>query len=292
MPRTVPIEVFRIGHTTVDREEMRRWLDFLGAANCEIPDEEVISNPALLVAMAAKRCYKSFEPGLNPNVTRIRKDYGEFLTNVLNSGHGSVLEHSVYTWAIENVSRVFTGEMNRHRAGMAISEGSMRFIRYENIPYWEPTSIQGPKPFVFSDIDSMIWSLGQGAKVPNMSLDERKQLTRDVFRRAFSRQEYYYKILTRIWDMEEGHKDFHYKKKVTSMMRRIIGMGVATGGVWSGNIRALRHIITTRVHEAAEEEILLVFSMIAKRMVEMEPLLMGDFEKTEEGFWAPKFIKV
>ena len=70
--------------------------------------------------MAAKRCYMSFEAGLNPNVTRVRKDLTEYLDNVLKSGHGSVLEHATYTFAIENVSRVFTGELNRHRAGVGI----------------------------------------------------------------------------------------------------------------------------------------------------------------------------
>jgi thymidylate synthase (FAD) len=300
MPKTVPIEVFRIGHTTVDREEMRRWLDFLEANDCEIPEEDAVSNPALLIAMAAKRCYKSFEPGLNPNVTKIRADYGKYLTNVLDSGHGSVLEHSVYTWAIENVSRVFTGEMNRHRAGMAISEGSMRFIRYNDIPYWEPSSIKGPDVIdpdecmsIVSDAagmgDSMDLTCGGSLE---LTLDVRKQMSRAVFKIAFSEMEAQYGVLLKIWDMEEGHHDFGYKKKVTSMMRRIIGMGVATGGVWTGNIRSLRHIITMRCSPAAEEEILLVFSMIAKRMVEMEPLLFGDFEETEEGFWAPKFIKV
>jgi thymidylate synthase (FAD) len=312
MPRKVPIEVFRIGHTTVDRAEMRRWLDFLEANDCEIPEEEAVSNPALLIAMAAKRCYKSFEPGLNPNVTKIRADYGEYLTNVLNSGHGSVLEHSVYTWAIENVSRVFTGEMNRHRAGMAISEGSMRFIRYTDIPYWEPTSISGEDVLndgwaancvneFLNDAKDGVPGAETAARLRNYlpnhvnvdkELEARKQLTRETFRRAFKHQQEAYQVLQVIWDMDEGHHDFPYKKKVTSMMRRIIGMGVATGGVWTGNIRSLRHIITMRCSPAAEEEILLVFSKIAKKMVEMEPLLFGDFEETEEGFWAPKYIKV
>lgn len=303
MPRTVPIEIFNIGRTEVDRNEVRRWLDFLGADGCPIPSEETVTNPALLVALAAKRCYKSFEEGLNPNVTKIRRDYGEYLDNVLASGHGSVLEHSVYTFAIENVSRVFTGEMNRHRAGWAISEGSMRYIRFEDIPYWLPTSIQGPEPLegvgaADNYVDDLIadpttkledFAAEDGLDV---TLDLRKQLTRAVFRRAFTEMEACYGLMLKLWDMDESHHDFHYKKKVTSMMRRIIGMGVASGGVWTGNIRALRHVITTRCSEAAEEEILHVFTRIAKRMAEKEPMMFGDFTETEEGFWVPKYVKV
>ncbi len=270
----VEIGIFNIGRTVVDREEVCRWLEFIGAENYEIPSGETVSNPALLIALAAKRCYMSFEPGLNPNVTKVRRDMVDYIDNILASGHGSVLEHSVYNFAIENVSRVFTEEMNRHRAGWAISEGSLRFIRFgDNIKWWLPTSLQP------NDKD-------------DAELTERKKRSREVFERAFKNQQLEYNELLEIWDMVEGHHLFAYKKKVTSCLRRIIGMGVATGGVWSGNIRGLRHVITMRASEAAEEEIFHVFSRIAKMMVEREPLLFGDFVETEQGFWTPKYVKV
>src|SRR5580693_9415570 len=135
----VNTEVFNIAKTQVYRVAVQKWLDYLGANEYEIPSEETTTDPALLIALAAKRCYMSFQPGLNPNVTKVRKDMVDYIDNILASGHGSVLEHSVYTFAIEGCSRVFTGEMNRHRAGWAISEGSMRFIRFDkDIPWWMP----------------------------------------------------------------------------------------------------------------------------------------------------------
>lgn len=270
----VDIKIFNIARTVVDREEVRRWLDYVGAENFVIPDESVASNPALLIALAAKRCYMSFEPGLNPNVTKVRENMVSYIDNILASGHGSVLEHSVYSFALEGVSRVFTAEMNRHRAGWAISEGSLRFIRFDkNIPWWLPTSLQiNPK----DDHD----------------LATRKARSVAVFDRAFRHQEGCYAELLEIWDMETGHHNFRYKKIVTSCLRRIVGLGVATGGVWTGNIRALRHVITMRAAEAAEEEILHVFQRIAKMMIEKEPLLFGDFSEDEHGAWAPKYRKV
>ena len=59
----------------------------------------------LLIALAGKRCYLSFEPGLNKNVNKIREDYAVYFDNILASGHGSVCEHSVFSFAIENVTR-------------------------------------------------------------------------------------------------------------------------------------------------------------------------------------------
>ncbi len=113
-----------------------------------------------------------------------------------------------------------------------------------------------------------------------------------MFEWAFTDQEEHYRGLVAIWDMKEGDHNFGYKKKVTSMMRRIVGLGVATGGVWSGNIRALRHVITMRASAAAEEEILHVFSRVAAKMAEKEPMLFGDFKETPEGFWVPEYVKV
>jgi len=187
----------------------------------------------------------------------------------------SVLEHSVYTFAIEGVSRVFTGEMNRHRAGWAISEGSMRFIRFDkDIPWWMPNSIRE-------------------ADGDDEDLAQRKARTRGIFSRAFRQMQENYAELLDVWDLAEGHHNFKYKKRVTSCLRRIIGMGVATGGVWTGNLRELRHVIALRADEpAAEEEIFHVFSMIGQIMVDREAALFGDFKRDERGSWIPKYRKV
>ena len=271
----VNIEVFPIAKTQVDREAVRQWLDHVGATGYEIPDASVASDPALLIALAAKRCYMSFEAGLNPNVTRVRSNMVEYIDNILASGHGSVLEHSVYSFAIEGVSRVFTAEMNRHRAGWAISEGSMRFIRFEDdIPWWMPTSI------TFRDDD-------------DEDLRSRKTRSQVLFYKAFAQDQENYAEFLKIWDMKEGDHNFTYKKKVTSCGRRIIGIGVATGGVWTGNFRALRHVLTMRASDAAEEEIFHVFAeKIGPMMIEAEPLLLGDFHSTATGALEPKYRKV
>jgi thymidylate synthase (FAD) len=271
----VSIEFFNIARTQVDRAEVQRWMDYLGADEYEIPSPEVATDPALLIALAAKRCYMAFQVSLNPNLTKVRKDMCDYIDNILASSHGSVCEHSVYTFAIEGVSRVFTGELNRHRAGWAISEGSMRFIRFDkDIPWWMPKSLR------FNDAD-------------DEDLHMRKIRSQGVFQRAFRQMQENYTELLGIWDMDEKHHLFGYKKKVTSCLRRIIGMGVATGGVWTGNIRALRHVLTMRGDDAAEEEIFHVFAeKIGPYMIERESMLFGDFTPSATGALVPKYRKV
>ncbi len=264
-------EVFLIAKTVVQEDAIHAWLKRVGCDD-EIAGKYAYNNHALsnfvktnaerLIELAGRRCYLSFEPGLNPNVKKIREDITEYLTNILKSGHGSVLEHASYTFAIEGVSRVFTGEMNRHRAGVAISEGSMRYIRYNDIPIVEVQSINGMLE------------------------------TKFVIKEIVEKIERAYELLVSMWkDVLEG-REFAGKKHITSMLRRIIPMGVATGGVWTFNVRSLRHMLTMRASEAAEEEIALVAGKILEIMMREEPVLFGDFRVQDNGFYKPTYNKV
>ncbi len=314
MPTAMPIKVFQIGRTMVDKDEVQRWMDHIGATEFEIPDGEAITDPALLIALAGKRCYMSFQEGLNPNVTRIRKEYVDYFDNILASGHGSVLEHSVYSFAIEGITRVGTAEMNRHRAGWGISEGSLRFIRFgENVPYWEPDSIKDDgsiRPEDMAEAMAQCYEmLGQSYQAvldsqtsvadltdqffSDIPLSHKKLLSRKIFAEAFADQERSYRLLEAIWaDELAPTSKFANKKQITSMMRRIIGLGVSTGGVWTGNIRAIRHVFTMRASEQAEEEMLHIFSRLVQVMAEKEPMLFGDFYQDDKGFWRPRYVKV
>ena len=248
-----------------------------------------------LVELMGRRCYLSFQPGkLNPNVSKIRDDIKEYCDNILKSGHGSVLEHVTFTFAIEGVSRVFTAEMNRHRAGVAVSEGSMRYIRYTNIPMSETPlltmtaeDLADPEyiEYMHATVDDNVSHL--------KSVAVKKQQTRDLFQHHAELTERAYNDFCIIWrDELKPESKFSLKKHVTSLGRRIIPMGVATGGVWTANIRALRHICTMRCSEAAEEEIAVVACKILKVMMHEEPILFHDFHKNDRGFWEPVYGKV
>lgn len=265
--RNVEPKVYLIAKTVM-QPEAAQWLADIGASG--YPAEGF---GAKLVQLCGKRCYMSFKAGLNPNVTRVRDDMAAFIDNILEVSHGSVLEHASYSFAIEGVSRVFTGEMNRHRAGMAISEGSMRYIRFDDISYWMPNSLQE-------------------AEGDSEELQRKKLLSRAVFYSAFQQAEECYTELLAIWAEELAPESkFAAKKQITSMMRRIIPMGVASGGVWTGNLRALRHVFTMRCDSAAEEEICLVACLLLACMREAEPLFFGDF-KLVDGYWKPEHVKV
>lgn len=69
--------------------------------------QDSMSDGEGLVEFAGRLCYRSWAPGLNPNVTKVREDSKDYFANILDSGHGSVLEHGFYVFVFHNVSRVF-----------------------------------------------------------------------------------------------------------------------------------------------------------------------------------------
>ena len=213
----------------------------------------------LLVEFGGRACYRSWEPGLNPNVTRVRTDQREYFENILRSAHGSVLEHSNYSFALRNVSRVFTHELVRHRAGSAFSQESLRYVRLTDIGFRVPPVLEPVRDQVLSIVEQL----------------EDFQVT-----------------AAQTLGVDEEGIPFHVKKEVTSALRRLAPIGLSTDIVWTANVRTLRHVIEMRTAEGAEEELRLVFDLVARVMQEEAPGLFQDFARGEDGSWVPEYRKV
>jgi thymidylate synthase ThyX len=109
MHETTP-QVFLIARPSIDLEGMRAYLEAVGGESwldLREGEQEGPTAGELLLEFGGRACYRSWEPGLNPNVSRIRTDRQQYFANILSSGHGSVLEHANYSFALRNVSRVF-----------------------------------------------------------------------------------------------------------------------------------------------------------------------------------------
>jgi len=243
MELVVP-KVELIAETKLSREGLEEYLNDIGATNYEIDDE--ISDLENLVMIGGKACYKSFQVGLNPNISKVREDSGDYLANINKTGHGSVTEHGNTSFMFWNVSRVFTHELVRHRAGTAMSQESLRFVRLDNLKFWVPTCIK------------------ENEEATKLMLDTVKYL------------EGKQKELAEIFDID-NIKEFSRKKILTSSFRRIAPDGLATAIMWTMNIRTARHLIQIRTSRHAEEEIRLVFDQVAQIMVEKYPKMFSDF---------------
>jgi thymidylate synthase (FAD) len=262
MHETTP-SVHLIARPSVDIEGMRRYLTEVGGESWiegRLADRNSPENHGqLLVEFAGRACYRSWEPGLNPNVTKIRTDQREYLENILRSYHGSVLEHSNYSFAFHNVSRVFTHELVRHRAGSAFSQESLRYVRLKDIGFRVPPSLEPVRDQVISLVEQL--------------------------------EEFQVRAADELGLDEEGIP-FHVKKEVTSALRRLAPIGLSTDIVWTANVRTLRHVIEMRTAEGAEEELRLVFNRVAELMCDEAPGLFQDFRRSDDGSWVPEYRKV
>jgi thymidylate synthase (FAD) len=255
--------VFLIARPSIDFDGMRGYLQDVGGASwLDRRLEEAEGSPnggELLVEFGGRACYRSWEPGLNVNVTRVRSDRREYFENLLRSAHGSVLEHASYSFALRNVSRVFTHELVRHRAGSAFSQESLRYVRLTDIGFRVPPALEPLRSRVLTIVEQL------------------EEFQRDAAAEL---------------GIDDEGVPFHVKKEVTSALRRLAPIGLSTDIIWSANLRTLRHVIEMRTAEGAEEELRFVFDEVAAVMGREAPLIFQDFERDADGCWAPRFHKV
>jgi thymidylate synthase (FAD) len=255
-------QVFLVARPSVNVEGMRAYLESVGGVSwLELREEtrEQLNDGELLAEFGGRMCYRSWEPGLNPNVTRIRTDQKEYFANVLRSAHGSVLEHANFSFAFRNVSRVFTHELIRHRAGSAFSQESLRYVRLTDIGFRVPPALEPLRDQVISLVEQL----------EEFQLSAAEQL-----------------------EIDNGEMPFHVKKEITSALRRLAPTGLSTDILWTANVRTLRHVIEMRTDPGAEEELRSVFNLVAEIMKSEAPSLFQDFARSDDGSWVPEWRKV
>lgn len=255
-------QVFLVGETRIVEEGLQAYLDYLG-----IPDwkSDAPTDSEKLVEVMGRLCYRSFKPGMNKNVTKIRKGNREYLANILREKHGSVIEHPMINFIFADVSRVFTHELVRHRVGVAISQESLRFVRLTDLGQWLPVAIRESPEAV------------------------------EIFGETFRHLEGLQIRLAELFRLDDPGVPFAVKKEITSAIRRIAPIGLATTIGWSANPRTIRWVLEMRTHESAEEEIRLVFGKVGEIVTKRYPHLFGDFEVTmKKGLpcYQPKNSKV
>ncbi len=262
MRETTP-SVHLVARPSVDVDGMRNYLESVGGASwLERRLEEgggATADAELLVEFGGRMCYRSWEPGLNANVTRIRTEKDEYFANLLRSLHGSVFEHANYSFAFHNVSRVFTHELVRHRAGSAFSQESLRYVRLTDIGFRVPSALEPIREEVLTLVEQ---------------LEEFQLSAADAL------------------GLDDEGVPFSVKKEITSALRRLAPIGLSTDILWTANVRTLRHVIEMRTASGAEEELRVVFDEVARIACEEAPNLFQDFERSEDGSWLPQHRKV
>ena len=115
------------------------------------PNREIVERYYVpLIYTACRTCYSELEPD---EIFR-RAETGEIdpakmqklISGVIESGHGSTIEHVVFTFGISGVSRTLSHQLVRHRAGVAFDQQSQRYVAFKGAATMLPGTIAEADP--------------------------------------------------------------------------------------------------------------------------------------------------
>jgi thymidylate synthase (FAD) len=216
-----------------------------------LSDQDQLAGGTQLCKVAGQTCYLSFGPKRTKN-----DGAAKYFENIKSSGHGSVLEHASFSFLIYGVSRSFTHELVRHRAGTAFSQTSQRFVDGKVLRFVERPEYQ-----------------------EHPELHERFEATIDQ-----AAVEYATRTDTLLREQAGGARimsaeaKVDMRKKVQQAARSCLPNETEAPIVFSANVRAMRHVIEMRANQHAETEIRQVFLRLFLCLARMEPVLFGDYQ--------------
>ncbi|HZP25530.1 MAG TPA: FAD-dependent thymidylate synthase [Dehalococcoidia bacterium] len=238
-------KVYLVGRQVVDNGGIQGFLDDYGMSwqtDTEVGGEQ-------LVEAGGRLCYLSYGKG--------RKTNAEYINNIVSSKHGSVLEHAEWNFVIAGVSRSFTHELVRHRAGWAYSQLSQRYVDESTANYVEPDIVA-----------------------------EDERLHTLWLRAVETSQQAYVELVEGLMEKLADLPDkTHGRKLARQAARSVLPNATETMIFVTANARALRHFIEMRASEWAEEEIRKVALEMLRIMQAEAPNLFGDYEivRMEDG---------
>jgi thymidylate synthase (FAD) len=174
----------------------------------------------------------------------------EYLENIKRQRHGSVLEHANYSLLLEGVSRALTHELVRHRAGVAFSQLSQRYVDESHASFVVPPAILG---------DAVLESQW-GSEM------ERAQTE-------------YVTLVAALMDRYSWVPDrVHRRNMAREAARGVLPNSTETKLVMTGNVRAWRTILELRAGEGADLEIRRLAVAILRILQQEAPGFFSDFE--------------
>jgi thymidylate synthase (FAD) len=236
-------EIYLVGRQSVDAPGVERFLREHETAWTT----ETEHGAEFLAEMAGRICYMSF------GAKQGRKSNTDYLGNIIESGHGSVLEHGVWNFIIAGVSRSFTHELIRHRAGWGYSQLSQRYVDESTADFVEPD-------VVADDPEAhRLWM-------------ESVEASHTAYRALVER-------LSQLVDDRYPELPRTSKRKMARQAARsVLPNSTETKIFVTANARALRHFIELRGSSGAEPEIRKVAVKLLEIMRGEAPNIFGDFE--------------
>lgn len=216
-----------------------------------VEDPTWLPDSSQLCKTAGQLCYASFGPRRTTN-----ENAAAYFERLTSAGHGSVLEHANFSFLLYGISRSVTHELVRHRAGVGISQISQRYVSGRVLRFVERPEYQDdPELHAF--------------------FEERADRAAAEYEAMADRLLERQKSGAALLDAE--HKT-DARKKVQQTARSVLPNETEAPMVFTGNVRALRHIIEMRADGHAESEIRNLAARLFLCLATADPILFGDYE--------------
>lgn len=235
-----------IGQTTFNLDAMDDWVahnDLEDLAGYEhTPIGNLINNISkypddsqLMAEFGGRFCYRSWAKGRSSQ---------EYITNIIESKHNSVLRHLSFNFVIEGVSRALSHELVRHAAGCAPSQESQRYVDANEMNFILPPLMLNETNYSILEMrKEYFWN---DVCVP--ALKAYKQLQHD-FSLAITEE------VMNDPTIEKGFKKSTIKKRVNEASRSALPNAAETRLLFTMNGDALRHVLAMRGDAHADLEI-------------------------------------
>ncbi len=145
--------------TAIPKNPGRRDLGM--KATLLFPDRDIVDRFYVpLIYTACRTCYSELEPdeifrrAVAGEVDPARQQ--KLIQGVIESGHGSTIEHIVFTFGISGVSRTLSHQLVRHRAGVAFDQQSQRYVTYKGASTMLPASIEDADPAIREEYENAV----------------------------------------------------------------------------------------------------------------------------------------
>ena len=221
--------------------------EFLAAHGVEHWNTDTDNAGEQLVEIAGRLCYMSFakpRPGGNQ----------AYINHILEVGHGSVLEHAVYSMVFTGISRSLTHELVRHRAGMSYSQLSQRYV--DKVSFVRPPGI---KPESSAEL---VWTSNIALALASYeSLIETLEYN----------------------DFADIDNPTLRRKRARETARSVLPNCTETKIFVTGNARAWRHFLELRGSIHADAEIQRLAIAVLDVLQAESPNLFGDYTVTDQG---------
>jgi thymidylate synthase (FAD) len=223
-----------------------------------------------LIEIAGRLCYQSF---------RSRRPGGisAYLSNILESRHGSVLEHAVFNFIITGVSRSFSHEMVRHRAGMSYSQLSQRFVDESSCSFVVPDPLARPVRMALEILDSAppgAADVSDPDVIAGLRWVESVAKAMDGYAQL---SDYLFGVYRDVEDKTLR------RKRAREAARSVLPNATETKLFVTGNARSVRHFVELRSAVGADREIRRVAGLIHDAVLPECPHVFGDYEARDTG---------